>query len=296
MRLFDDCVCLGYETAVSFSAVLRSLAVVSRERLNAQHFCGRELLQTLVTEMVKIPMSDAARDDYYCTAVLLCNISMHCSIDELPGVADRFLEYTLSLVQHYKEDVGRICLQTLVNMFTDPDVCLRFGIPLTMEVLSRAVDEHGDLQAARCLFNLALVPECRSLLVLRDVHLLLLDKACCTSVSPLRCAALQGLMHLVEEPRCVADLVEREVLRGLRDMCSTDPLAWLDATRLLRTLVSLTSISEDDLDLTLQLLSMVCSNQTPGDVIIECAMILAYLSLGIPDFTQVRRFNDSKRK
>ena len=73
-------------------------------------------------------------------------------------------------------------------------------------------------------------------------------------------------------------------------MSLKDDTIWLDVSRLMRILISLSAIDDETRGVVLQILILFCSKETDfdiSDILVECSMILAYLGLSIPDFSHM---------
>lgn len=280
---------LGDTTPHALNALCRCAAILSQSASYANHFrCESPVMPRIHNALKTLTMNSFTKQNFVFISAYFSNVCRYAPDTDMLEIGMEILPDLIRILKYYDSNgIGRMAVQSIQNLLVDDDLRLKFADVL-ITPLSIIIETHEDVSSVDAVFNLALNETCLSMLVDSNVHTILFSKLNTSSVS-FRCECLQTLMNLVTDSRCLKFLAQNNIMHILHELVISEEMLWLDASRLVRVIVVLSSdqLVEKDIEIVLEILSHICGASTHVDIIIECSVILAQLSVLIPDFTSM---------
>ena len=281
---------LGLDEPLCLQTVLHAIAVLSSNEKNALYLSTLPLIFEIL-QLVESHPVEANSIYYRFFSLMVSNITRYYSVENMESIGNIYMPFLIPLIKYYSyENIGKYSIQSIVNLLNVDSMC-EFYIKECCGLLLDVVDKNEETEAAKCIFNFCLVPSCLTHLVDHSIHIALFSKLIVHHPnSEFIRVILQIYMHLITDTRCLHFLLSNELILRLHQMSLKDDTIWLDVSRLMRILISLSAIDDETRGVVLQILILFCSKETDfdiSDILVECSMILAYLGLSIPDFSHM---------
>jgi hypothetical protein len=272
--------------------IMRGVVIVSGIDNLMEHVSEPDVIQMVKTVIEKWPSFD---DDVACDIAKYLSNVCHTS-DEVS---------TRSLV---KDDALHLSIKALImkpstNDTAKKDLCKALQNLLTvsdnskelcdiiLDTVLTIIDSTGDIAAATSVFNLSCVPSCMPSLIASKVHFRL--SACFDKSSDLNVndVYLSTILQLFRVDQCIIELYHNKIVDNLHSSITghdTEKL-WPNVIRIILNLVNCHEIefTEKEMQMVIDMLNIMCREETADDIIGKAAVVLAYLSLSLDEVNSV---------
>jgi hypothetical protein len=266
----------------------------------------------------KVPVDIAIDVSHY-----LSSICRPISVDYIEGliedgVADTILKLIIDnkdikATYTQKSTIQKFAIRALQNILSIPCKEEILFVELTLksyDVLSELAKKNHDIGILSCLYNISCVSSCKEAMYERKIHLQVIENFRSRSASfSAKTLYLQILVQLsldIDDNHVVKDLFDVDIISSLESSIDFNTgkapqvhtqeftKFWDSMSKLL---LAVSSYCSSNLKLfkmekrqvlgVLKIITMMCTDKTDEKVIIQCSLVLAYLSLIEIDFDSI---------
>lgn len=176
------------------------------------------------------------------------------------------------------------------NLLTLPENCKELTSQV-LDTLLTITESATDIAAAKAIFNVSCVSECLADLMKSQVHFGLQHFYAKTTDLEARDIFLSTILQLSRVDQCIVELYHNNIVETLHSSITghdTQAL-WPNVIRIILYQVNCQDIefTEKEMQMVIDLLNIMCHEDTADDIIGKAAVVLAYLSLTLEEVSTV---------
>ena len=294
-RVFIDL--LGIENDEITATCMRAFAVMSASDAFMSCVCESDIVQVVCTYVSTSHNIDVIQDIAY----FLCNVCNPVTKKAKQLVQDGVAHSMLELMSLYPKNnkILYYCMIGIRDVLLEESNCPVLFSDVVPEFLKLVKASIGniDIHLLECLINISIPVECDDLLVEYDVDVSILNifQASITSEKEETLSSLLKIIVVLSRMRAVVErLLDHNILAALKDMVlytvkSKQVAIWKDVARVLLSIINhqpaMTTTQQFEV---VEILHHLGSSQESSEqMIADCAIVLAFLSYSMPDFSTV---------
>ena len=294
-RVFIDL--LGVEDEVITALCMRAFAVMSASDAFMSCVCESDVVQ-VVCSQVSSPFDIHVIEDI---SFFLCNVCSPALMKAKDRVQDGAAHSMLELMALYptNEKIMYYCVIGLRDLLIDPETCFLLFQDVAPEILKLVKASVGniDIHMLECLVNISIPLECDDKLVEYKMDVEILEtfvEGMKTEEVAVQASLVKILVVLTRMQVLVDRLLATNILTALKELVlhtlkTKKRDVWTDVARMLLAIINHQPemTNSQQLEVVEILHHLGSSEGASEQMTADCAIVLAFLSYSMPDFSTV---------
>ena len=293
-RVFIDL--LGFDDDLITSMCLHAFAVMSTSEAFINGVCESDVVQ-IVCSLVSSPLEKRAVENI---AYFLCNVCSATLKNSKQRVEDGAAHSMLELMSLYPTNdiIMHYCISGIRDLLVDSETCSLLYDYVVPEILKLIKGSIGsiNIHLLECLVNISVSPDCDEHVLNHkldvEVMAFLVEGMKMESTSN-QVTIIKILIALTRQETIVKRLLKNDVFAALKDIVELTSKQqkvdiWNDVARLMLAIINCQpDMTPKQQSEAVDILHHLGSKGSSEQMIADCAIVLAFLSYSIPDFSTV---------